>query len=771
MFQSIFPIAKRIRTLTRRLNNSCRTAQAPVVSLTSSLIILLIVTIAFPQASNGQEKNSELKRTSFLNDVMPIFMRGGCNGGMCHGSSRGKDGFKLSLFGYDPEGDYYRLIEEHFGRRINLASPADSLLLKKAAGEVPHTGGKIFDPSDKHYRTLLKWIAEGAPRDQKEIPLPIGIEILPGKITFKRPNESIATKVVATYSDNSKRDISDLCLYRTNNEGIATIDSQAKVAGKKAGGTHVFASFDRFTAGTEVVVLPARSFKWNNAPQFNYIDKLVDEKLKELRILPSQVCSDEQFLRRATLDLIGRIPTPKEYEDFQADSSKNKRQALIDRLLEQDDFAHLWAAKWGEWLRILTDTNPEKGTAMKAGWNYYHWLRESMLENKPWDKLAEELLTGNGSNFRNPPSNYYTMLPQGKLEPSRLAEDTAQIFLGLRIQCAQCHNHPFDRWTIDDYYSFTSFFTGVRRKHGSEAREYYTFVDVDAEPAKHLVDNRPMPHQFLGGKLADVKNKDARKVLAGWMTHSKNKLFRQNMANRIWDHFFGRGIVHPVDDVRISNPPSNAGLLTELSRKFAEEYQFNPKELVRDICNSRTYQTSASTNSQNRNDDRWFSHAYLRRVRADVMLDSINLALDLKPVFRKSTAERALLMFEGGQHDNYNMYFFSTFGQAKRESVCVCETRTDANLSQSLHLINGATLEKGLQRDPKMIRNLMKSHTDHDVIIKTIYIRVLSRKPSRDELEKIIKLAPQSENQRELEAFYSSVAWSLLNSHEFMFNH
>ena len=729
------------------------------------LLFALVVFLFSESAVLGQEQ------ISFKNGVMPLFLRGGCNSGSCHGAARGKDGFKLSLFGYDPDGDYYRLLEEYLGRRVNLAVPKKSLILEKISGAVPHTGGKIFPADTQYYETLRSWIAEGAPLDSDNAPEPVRLELTPDKIVFDKPGEAKQARVIAHYSDGNKRDVSHLSLYMTNNEAVATIDKQAMIAGLQGGGTHVFARFDKFTVGTEVVVLPEGEFEWPNTPEHNYIDPLVFGKLQELRIVPSGLSTDEQFLRRVTIDLTGKLPTPEEYAQFMDDDDEDKREKLVDTLLQRDEFGELWAAQWGEWLRIKTDTNPGSGTAMKAGWNYYHWLREELVKNTPWDEIARALLTGNGSNFRNAPSNFYTMLPQGKLDPLKIGEDTAQIFLGLRTQCAQCHNHPFDRWTIDDYYSFTSFFTGVRRKHGSEAREYYTFVDVDAEPAKHLVDGRPMAHRFLGGDLADVENKDPRKVLAEWMTTSDNRLFRRNLANRIWGHFFGRGIVHPIDDVRISNPASNEPLLEEIGRRLGEDYGYDAKKLVRDICLSRTYQTSPTTNESNVGDKSRFSLAYLRRLRSDVLFDCLSQALEYKHSFRRSTAKRAVVMFEGGRYDNFNSYFFTTFGQAKRESVCTCETQTDASLSQALHLINGGTIDSTFQRNPVLIPRLMKQHADSEAIIRALYIRILSRRPTPDESQAMLELAPQSPDQRAQQKFYSSVAWALVNSNEFLFNH
>jgi len=714
---------------------------------------------------------AEEKQISFRNDVMPVFFKEGCNTGDCHGSSRGQDGFQLSLFGYDAEGDYYRLIEEHPGRRVSLAAPEKSLILAKATGKVTHTGGELFTKESDSYRILLAWLNQGAPRDADGAPVPEGIRFQHDRYQFTKPGGNLQTRVVATYSDGSERDVTRWSLFTTSNESVATIDEAGRLTVPKAGGAHVFARFDAFSVGMEITVLPEGDFTWSDPPANNYIDELVFAKLKDMRIQPSGLCTDEQFLRRVTIDLTGKLPTPEEYRAFMASDDPDKRAKRIDTLMNRGAFAEMMAVRWSEWLRIFTDTNPGSGTAPIAGWNYYQWILDQMLENTPLDQFAHALVTGNGSNLTNPPSNYYTMLPQGKIDPVRLSEDTAQIFLGIRTQCAQCHNHPFDRWTIDDYYAFQSFFTGVRRKHGSEAREYYTYVDVDAEPALHPVDGQPMAHKFLGGDHADVKDKDPRKVLAEWMTSPDNRLFREHMANRIWFHFFGKGIVDPVDDVRISNPPSNGPLMAELGRRFAEDYGYDQRKLIRDICNSRTYQLSASTNASNRMDFRLFSHVDLRRLRADVFFDCLTQALDYEHAFRRSSAERAVAMFEGGRHDSFNSYFFSTFGQAKRESVCVCEDETDANLSQALHLINGKTIDHALQRNPTLIPYLMEQYDEPQPIIEALYIRALSRKPTEKELAGILETFEGTKDEPEQRKKFNNVLWALLNSSEFMFNH
>ena len=710
--------------------------------------------------------------TSFLNDVIPVLTKSGCNTGDCHGAGRGQDGFMLSLFGYDIPGDHYRIVNELPGRRVNLAAPEKSLLLQKAIGAVTHTGGELMKPGSEPYNILLNWIKAGAPIDPEGTPTPEGIRFQKEAHKFAKPGLTLQTRITATYSDGSEKDVTAWCLYKNANESIAAIDGKGLIQAKKPGGTHVFARFDKFSVALELTVLPESSIEWPNPPENNYIDELVFAKLKDLQIPPSGLCTDEQFLRRVTLDLTGKLPTPEEYHAFMDSEVEDKRTQVVDDLLTRPEFGELMAAKWGEWLRIYTDTNPGSGTAMLAGWNYYHWVKEQMVENTPINEFAKALVTGNGSNLSNPPSNYYTMLPQGHINPVRLSEDTAQIFLGVRTQCAQCHNHPFDRWTMDDYYAFQSFFMGVKRKHGAEAREYFTYVDIDAEPAKHLTDNRPMPHKFLGGPVADVEDKDPRKVLANWLTEPDNRMFRENIANRIWAHFFGRGIVDPVDDIQISNPPSNSPLLYGIGRKLGVDYNYDQKKLVRDICLSRAYQLSATTTEANKDDEMFFSHAKLRRLRADVLFDVIAQAMEYKHMFRRSSAKRAVAMFEGGRRDSFNDYFFKTFGQARRESVCACEDRKEATLSQTLHLINGKTTDHPFSRNPKIIPRLRNEHPgDPTSVIRKLYIRSLSREPSKDELEKMLAMKPEGSDQRQEIQYYQNIIWALVNSSEFIFNH
>ena len=711
---------------------------------------------------------------SFKNDVLPVFMRSGCNAGDCHGAARGKDGFMLSLFGYDPEGDYYRLMEEHLGRRVNLAMPEESLLLQKAIGAVNHSGGELFAKDSEAYRVLYEWIAAGAPRDPEDVPDAVGIRMEPPVIEFSKPQGRVPTKVIATYSDGSERDVTQWSLYLSSNEGVVAINESGKVAPQRSGGAHVFARFNRFTQGSEVFILPETDkFEWSPPAPANYIDELVYEKLKKLRIHPSPLSSDEDFLRRVTIDLTGMLPTEDEYHEFVESEDCDKRAKVIDDLISREDFGELWTAKWGEWLRIKTSTNLGAGTAPKIGAGYFYWLRDQFIADRPLNELFHELVTASGSSLENPPSNFFNMIVQGNQPPHVIGQNVAQITLGIQTQCAECHNHPFDRWTQDDYYAWTSFFTGLRRKHGRIIAETLFTTNPNAPLAEHLLDGRPMPHQFLGGGAPDLSKQSPRQALAKWMTGRDNELFRENLANRTWDHFFARGIVDPIDDVRISNPPSNGPLLKELGRRLAEDHGYRLSRLVRDICLSNTYQASASTMPSNRNDAEFFSHTQLRRPRADVLYDCLHQAMGNTPKMRRSTRTKAIDLYAGGAGFN-DGYFFATFGQSRRESVNDSETSCEPSLPQALHLSNGNIIQRVLNRDTKLITNLMAEHPDDPrKIVNRLYIRCLTRLPDDTEWEVIHStMPPETEkDSRVWKTWYDGVLWSLLNSNEFLYNH
>ena len=675
---------------------------------------------------------------SFRLDVMPIFMKSGCNTGSCHGAARGKDGFHLSLFGYDPTGDYYKLTRQLVGRRIDVAVPEKSLVLEKATGEVDHTGGQVFTADSDDYRTMLRWIEAGAPDDKGDTPEPLGIELLPSKSVFAGKDQTQKTVVMARYSDGSVRDVTKLALFMTNNDAVVSIDKEGVAKGNNRGGAFVFARFNKFTVGGEVLVLPTDDqFVWPNTAETNFVDTLVFDKLKKLHMAPSDVCDDETFLRRVSLDLIGLPPTREEYDRFVADTDKDKRAKLIDQLLDREEFIDMWSMKWGELLRIRAVGNqPQYGRDAKAMWSYAGWVHDQMAVNRPLNEFVADLVVGNGSNIKQPTSNLYTA--SERLTPQKTAEDFAQTFLGTRIQCSQCHNHPFDRWTLDDYYGFASFFAGVNMKRGVEGREVIVFNNNANNTVEHPVNGRRMKPKFLGGDAPDVEGQDPRVSLAKWLTSPDNAAFGQSMANIIWSHFFGRGIVEPVDDVRISNPPSNKELLEALGVKLAG-YGFDKKKLIRDICNSRTYQLSAATNPTNELDEAYFSHSYVRRLQAEVLLDTITRITATEDRFQSSPqGTRAVQLYAG----NVTNFFLTTFGRAPRESACSCEVNKEANLSQALHLVNGDTITLKVAGS-RLIPSLLAAKHPPAKIVEELYILALSRKPTAEETAKLVDLINQ----------------------------
>ena len=455
---------------------------------------------------------------------------------------------------------------------------------------------------------------------------------------------------------------------------------------------------------------------------------------------PSKLCNDETFLRRTYLDLIGLPPSREEFDKFVADTSADKRTKLIDVLLAREEFDDLWAMKWGEMLRIRTAQNASQyGRDAKAMYPFAAWVREQMGVNRPLNEFVAELVVGSGSNLKQPTSNMYTSVE--RITPQKTAEDFAQVFLGTRIQCAQCHNHPFDRWTMDDYYGFSSFFAGLNMKRGIEGREVIVFNNNNAQPVDHPVDGRKMKPKFLGGDLPEVTGKDPRESLAKWLTSPDNAAFGQTMANVIWSHFFGRGIVEPVDDVRISNPPSNRELLEHIGRRLAE-HGFDKKKLIREICNSRTYQLSAETNPTNELDEAYFSHGYIRRLRAEVLLDTITRVTGTEDRFPQSPAgTRAVQLYSG----NLSNFFLTTFGRAPRETPCSCEVNREANLSQALHLVNGDTITTKIAQS-RLLPTMLSAKKSPAEILEELYVRALSRKPTAEEVAKLTEIVEQDLN-------------------------
>ena len=692
---------------------------------------------------------------SYTLDVMPVFLKANCNTGSCHGAARGKDGFRLSLYGFDINGDYNRITRDFSSRRINLAFPEDSLLLTKGAGVVPHTGGTRFRKGDELYETVHEWLQAGAVNDHGEIPTVTKVDIYPKGAVLNGEGAQQKITVRAYYSDGTDRDVTHLAYFSSNNDNSAVIEQDGVVTAQNRGEAFIMARFDTHTVGTHFIVLPKNlQFAWNELPENNYIDAHMHNKFKNLRIIPSELCTDEEFIRRVTLDVTGRLPTVDEYNAFLADVDPKKRDKLVDELLTRKEFVEIWVMKWAELLTIRT-TNQISYKSMLL---YYTWLQERVANNVPMNVMVQELLGSNGGTFANAATNYY----QNETNTLKVAEKVAQVFMGMRMQCAQCHNHPFDRWTMDDYYSFAAFFSQIGRKRGEDPREIIVFNSGSGE-VRHPVGNRVMAPKFLGGETPDVAGKDRRQVMANWLASDENPFFSQNLSNIVWAHFFGKGIIQEVDDVRISNPPVNKELLDALSEKL-REYNYDFKKLVRDICTSRTYQLSTKTNETNEKATTNFSHATLRRMRAEVLLDAITQVTTTSNKFPGLPSGARAVQIANG---NTSTYFLTTFGRAKRETVCSCEVKMEPNLSQALHMLNGDTVNAKVTQGG-LIATRLGEEVPHEKIIEEIYIRCMTRKPTEKELTNLMELVSLEENKQQA---LEDVFWALLNSREFVFNH
>ncbi|MCM8542733.1 MAG: DUF1549 domain-containing protein, partial [Lentisphaeraceae bacterium] len=697
----------------------------------------------------------------------------GCNTGGCHGASRGKDGFSLSLFGYNPKGDYYSLTQEMIGRRINTSIPEKSLLLTKATGEVPHTGGDLFTKDSEHYKTIYNWILKGAPDDKADVPETIKVVLSTERITFNKKGESQAIKVTEHNNDGSTRDVTSLAQFSTNNSSVATVDEHGNITAVGAGDTYVFARFSRFSVGVDIIVLPeGDDFVWKQPKENNYIDKLVYARLQKLHINPSEICDDETFLRRVTVDLAGRTPTVDEYHAFMADNRANKRSIKIDILLESDGFTDLWTAIWAEQLRLVGGQYAPVATHTKAADTFFKWIKKQIHTGRPLNEFVAEMVGASGSNLTNGPANLYTMMVhKPRFDPKVFAADFSQLFMGIQIQCAECHNHPFDRWTMEDYYSLVSFFNGVKRKSGVEARERRIFYDVSAPPAKHLVDGRPMPAKVFDSIEPVPAGGDSRKELAKWLTAPTNKLFSRNLANRIWAQMMGKGVVNPVDDVRVSNPPVNGPLLDALDESLVKS-GFKLRSLVRDICNSQVYQLSTKPTKSNKLDTRQFSHSYLKKLRADVLLDSVVTVTGIERRFRGfPEGTKALEYYPRMNGDtagaNFGDDFFKTFGRSSRATIAASETKVEPTLTQALHLAVGDTFQARIGAGGK-IDKLVKSKSNPNEILDALFIMTLSRKPTELERSELLNLIGETTKDS---AVYKDIFWGLLNSTEFSFNH
>lgn len=700
---------------------------------------------------------------SFKLDVEPVIMRAGCNSGACHGSARGKNGFRLSLFGFDPEMDYTNLTRQTLARRLTTASPDASLMLTKATTGVAHEGGLRFDAKSPLYKSVERWIEEGANFDDPKVATISRVEILPKQLVMIGGADKVAgskhrVTVRAFYSDGTDRDVTSLAILASMNENTAEVSGDGIVTAKLRGEASIIARYGTTAVVTQVIVIPpSEKFAWPNVAENNYIDELIHKKHKQMRIVPSGTCSDEVFARRIYLDVVGLLPPPADLQKFIADPAPDKRAKLIDVLLERPEFPELWAMKWSEMLRIESQS---QRISRKAMFRYTNWLRDEIVNRVPMDKMVRELLTAKGGNFNNPAANFYLV----ESDPKLMAENVAQVFLGIRVQCAQCHNHPFERWTMTDYYSFAAFFSQVTRKGAEDPRETVIF-NAGSGDVRHINTNAVMQPKFLGSNTpADLKGADRRIALADWLTSPDNPWFAPSFANRVWAHFMGRGIVDPPDDIRVSNPPSNPELFELLGKKFVKS-GYDLRQLVRDICNSRTYQLSTDTNETNAGDTTNFSRRIPKRLSAEQLLDAICRVTETPEKFAGLPIGARAVQVADGQSGNY---FLDVFGRPARQSACTCDRRDEPTLSQALHLINGSTIDARIKSNDGRLARLVKENKPVPDIVKEIYLAAFARPPLPNELEGAQKYVAAAANPR---AGLEDLFWAVLNSKEFVFYH
>jgi len=694
---------------------------------------------------------------NFPNRVVPIFTKFGCNSGGCHGKSSGQNGFRLSLLGFEPAEDFEFLVKEARGRRLFPAAPERSLLLSKASGQLPHGGGHRIAADSPSFRMIYRWIEQGMPYGNEDDPVVTGIVVIPDERLMQRDG-SQQVSVVAHYSDGSTEDVTRTTQFDSNDTEMAEVAATGLVTTSRLTGSvaimaryqgHVGVFRGTVPLGIEVTDLP---------PIANYVDEIVFEKLTQLGLPASRVSDDATFLRRVTVDIAGRLPTAEEAAAFLASPDEQKRAQWIDHLLESTDYANFFANKWSAILR-----NKRRNDADKiATFGLFGWIRNSLYENKPYDQFVREIITATGSPADTPAVGWYREVK----DQAAQVEDTAQLFLGLRIQCARCHHHPFEKWSQQDYYGMAAFFSRVGRKKSSIPTYDRVFHNRGvAEATNPKSGEKVKPTGLDAEPLVLDQDDDPRVKLADWMSQPDNGFFSQSLVNRYWKHFFGRGLVDPEDDMRVTNPAVNPKLLETLARDFVET-DFDLKQLVRTICNSSTYQLSSEPNEWNRDDKQNFSRYYPKRLNAEVLLDSINQVTGTSTSFGGVPAgTRATQLPDNG----FSSYFLTVFGRPESSSACECERSSEANLAQSLHLLNSSEIQGKLTAgDGRAAKLSADKERDHNAKIQELYLLAFSRDPSSEESE---IATSHIEKTGDAKVAYEDIVWALINTKEFLFNH
>lgn len=695
------------------------------------------------------------RRFNFENDIIPILSRHGCNSAGCHGKAEGQNGFKLSVFGFDPPADYDALTKESRGRRLFFPAPEHSLLLRKASGGVPHGGGVILKEKSVDFETLREWIASGAPRGDDTDPKVVSIQVQPRERQLRaKANQQL--RVMAKWSDGRLTDVTSLSKFQSNNDGLAKVDETGLVTiGDAPGEVAIMASFmGPVSVFRAIIPRDEKIASFPKLPEKNFIDKLVTAKLRKLNVTPSQPCDDATFLRRAYLDVIGTLPTPEEAKKFLDDKDANKRTRLIDDLVQRPEFADFWALKWADLLRV-----DRQALGHKQAYAYYRWIRESIAQNKSLDQFASEVINAQGPLKESGPEYFYKVVKK----PGERASTLSMVFLGVRIACAECHHHPFDRWSQTDYFGMQAFFTQARLQKSPRGEILYdTGNPKTTHPrTKEVIYAHPLGEKMPNEPTPEMK----REALAKWMTSPKNEWFARNLANRTWAHLMGRGLIEPVDDVRLTNPPTNPELLDALAKSLIES-KFDFRQLIRTITASQTYQLSARPNLTNELDETSYSRAKLKRIGAEVLLDMVCQTTGVPEKYQGvPKGARAIQLWDSQvRHD-----FLTLFGRPVRVSTCECERVSEPNVRQVLHFLNSTRIQDKLSHEDGIVANLVRKHKTDSPIVDELYLTFYSRRPTKDEMDTALSWLKKHEMRRR-EAV-EDLAWSLLSSIEFLFNH
>jgi hypothetical protein len=739
-------------------------------SMSCRLNILAILLTLAPAMALGEE-------ISFRNDVMAVLSKAGCNAGACHGNKSGKAGFKLSLRGQDPDVDFLTLTREAFARRTNPLDPDQSLILLKGTTQLAHEGGQRFTTSSKQYQILRKWIEAGTPSDSAVTPKLTKLTVSPLERILVEPEDSLQLTVVATFSDGTSRDVSDLAVYEQATD-LAKISPEGVVTRGRSGETTIIVRFLDLQQPVRVAFLPSRpTFAWSNPKSANYIDEHIFAKLKAFRINPSRQCTDTEFIRRAYLDLLGLLPSSDEARAFVADQSPNKRIALVDYLLTRPEFADFWALKWADLLRLEQRALDTKGVAA-----FHRWIRQSIADNKPLDVFVRELTASKGSTYANPPTNYY----RANRDPVMRAEATAQLFLGTRLQCAQCHNHPFDRWTQDDYYSWAAVFSRIdykilenRRRDNNDKHEFIGEQIVFESREGSVKDprtNKPAAARLLGTSDSKFPESEGRlDHLANWLTSPENPLFAKSQVNRIWFNLMGRGIVDPIDDFRATNPPSHPALLDALAADFVD-HRFDVRHMIRLIMTSKAYGLSSQPNDSNLDDEINYSRVLPRRLTAEQLLDAhhqvtgVPTAFNGYPEGTRASQVAGVIQPErrrSQQRNTSSDKFLTVFGRPQRLLTCECERSSETTMNQAFQLISGPQISQLLRNENNRLTALLSSNQSSSAIVTELYWTALSRPPTSIELSEMLEYLGKYKSDDRRKGL-EDITWALLNAKEFV---